>query len=78
MNMELLQQKTNASLVFLQQLGAGNAGLNALLYGQTEKFMKAISTAVQKNDGKPLEINAASLDGISPTMQNIAGALVTT
>lgn len=40
--------------------------------------MQSISEKVKNNKGKPLEIQASSLSGMSPMMQNIAGALVTT
>lgn len=39
--------------------------------------MRAISAQVRKNNGKPLEIKSSSLEGVSPMVQNIAGALIT-
>ncbi len=75
---EKLFDKTAQSVAFLQELWSGSAGLYALLSGKSEKLMQSISEKVKNNKGKPLEIQASSLSGMSPMMQNIAGALVTT
>ena len=71
------QSKLRTSLIVLNQLGGGNAGLIALLQGNTKAYMDAVAKKVAANGGKPLEVKIADPKGLSPQMQTILGAVAT-
>lgn len=66
----------NNNIQFMQQLGGGDAGLDAMLSGRTELFMQQVKTNINKNDGKLPKITAPS-QALSPQMQTLAGAVAT-
>lgn len=71
------QSKLRTSLIVLNQLGGGNAGLNALLLGKTAEYMKLVADKVQANGGKPLQVKVANPEGLSPQTQTLLGAAAT-
>jgi hypothetical protein len=68
------QTKLRTSLMVINQLTSGNAGLIALLTGNLEGYMANI----QKIPTEKRNINVDTLKGLSPTAQTIVGTLVTT
>lgn len=65
-------------MAVIKQLGGGNAGLDSLLQGKMEAFLKEVLTEVTRNDGKPLQIYIANSEELSPFVHNILGVVGTT
>jgi hypothetical protein len=69
------QNSLNTNISFLQQFDGGNAGLDALLSGKTDLYLKQVAEKMKSNGGK-MEIHMPA-EGISPQAQTIAGAVAT-
>ncbi|MBC7498302.1 hypothetical protein H7170_01535 [Candidatus Gracilibacteria bacterium] len=69
------QKSFNTNISFLKQFGGGAAGVDALLSGKTDEYMKEVVKTIKNNGGKMPDIQ--SVEGISPQVQTIAGAVAT-
>lgn len=70
------QEALRVSIDFIRQTtDNGNAGLDALLMGKTDIFVKNVLSRVQENDGKSLEVKMEDSTKITPLIHNILGAL---
>ena len=70
---EQFQASLRIAMSVIKQLGGGNAGLDVLLQGKTDKFLEEVAKKVAANKNKPLEIKIEDSKNLSPTMHNMLG-----